>query len=597
MRAAAAVFALALVPALAAEPPANAQLAAFFEREFQYDIEQHPEDATEYGIDGYDDKMTDLSFAAIARRKAHVKAAIAELERFDGSTLSAQDRISRELMLYDLRMNDAENALYGDLPFGAGGGDGWMKVSSMDGPQTFLTQLSQATRFRDARDYENYVKRLEKIPSRLAQTMELLRAGLKSGWVPPRAAMTRVPSMYAVFMGADVTASPLWKPFEKFPADVQEADRARLVAAARKVLGEQVNPAFARLQKFLAEEYVPGGAKSLAASDLPAGRAYYEYSVRRMTTTNLSAAQIHEIGLKEVARIRAEMDRVVASTGFRGTFAEFLQFIRTDPQFFFKSGEERLRAYRDIAKRADAELPKLFAELPRTPYGVRAMQPYEGDNADHYSQPALDGSRAGFFDANVNNLKARPSHEMEATLLHEAVPGHHLQTARALELANLPKFRRSTWFVAYGEGWALYAESLGFDMGFYTDPYSHFGRLSAEMLRACRLVIDTGLHSKGWGRDESIRYLADNAGVHVDFATAEVDRYISWAGQALGYKVGELKIRELRDKARAALGERFDIRRFHNAVLDDGALPLTVLESRIDDWIAATKAAPSVAAR
>jgi uncharacterized protein (DUF885 family) len=592
-----AALALAAAPALAAEPAPNADLAAFFEREFQYDIEQHPEEATDLGIDGYDDKVTDLSFAAIARRKAHVKEAIAALERFDPATLSTQERISRDMMLYDLRMDDAENALYGDLPFGATSGDGWMKVSSMHGPQTFLTQLSQATRFRDARDYENYIKRLEKVPLRLAQTTEILRAGLKSGWVPPRAAMTRVPAMFQVFMGADVTASPLWKPFATFPAGVAADDRVRLAAAGREVLAQQVNPAFAALRKFLADEYVPHGARSLAASDLPAGRAYYEYRVRRMTTTNLTAAQIHDIGLKEVARIRAEMDRVIASTKFKGTFAQFVNFIRTDPRFFFKTGQERLRAYRDIAKRADAELPKLFAELPRTPYGVRAMQPYEGDNADHYSQPALDGSRAGFFDANVNNLKARPSHEMEATLLHEAVPGHHLQTARALELANLPKFRRSTWFVAYGEGWALYAESLGFDMGFYTDPYSHFGRLSAEMLRACRLVIDTGIHSKGWGREQSIEYLADNAGVHVDFATAEIDRYISWAGQALGYKIGELKIRELRDKARAALGDRFDIRRFHNAVLDDGALPLTVLESRIDDWIAATRANTGVASR
>jgi len=578
--------------ALAVEPAPDADLAALFEREFQYDLQEHPEEATVLGVDGYDDKVTDLSFAAIARRKAHVKATIVELERFDASKLSTQDRISRDMMLYDLRMDDAENALYGDLPFGATSGDGWMKVSSMHGPHSFLTQLSQATRFRDARDYENYIRRLSQVPSRLEQTTEILKAGVRSGWVPPREAMTRVVAMYKVFSGAAME-TPLWKPFERFPAEVSEADRARLSAAGRKVLGEQVNPAFAKFQKYLAEEYVPKGAKSLAASDLPAGPAYYEYRVRRMTTTNLTAAEIHEIGLKEVARIRAEMDRVIASTKFKGTFADFVKFINTDPQFFFKTGADRLRAYRDIAKRADAELPKLFAELPRTPYGVRAMQPYEGDNADHYSQPALDGSRAGFFEANTNNLKARPSHEMEATLLHEAVPGHHLQTARAMELANLPKFRRSTWFVAYGEGWALYAESLGFDMGFYTDPYSHFGRLSAEMLRACRLVIDTGLHSKGWKRDQSIKYLAENAGVHPDFATAEVDRYISWAGQALGYKVGELKIRQLRDKARAALGDRFDIRRFHNAVLDDGALPLTVLESRIDDWIAAVGKAPA----
>ena len=582
--------------ALAVERAPNAALAAFFEREFVLGLEEHPEQATILGIDGYDDKSTDLSPAAIARRKAHVKSAIAELERFDPAALSTQDRISREMLLYDLRLDEAENALYGNLPFGASA-DGWMKVSSMGGPQIFLTYLSQATRFRDARDYANYITRLERVPAQLDQMTSILKAGIASGWVPPRAAMTRVASMYDVFAGADVAASPLWKPFERFPAEVGEADRARLAAAGKRVLAERVHPAFAAFQRFVADEYVPNGAKSLAASDLPAGRAYYDMRVRRMTTTNLGAAQIHEIGLKEVARIRAEMDKVIASTGFKGDFAAFVNFIRTDPQFFFSRPEDRLRAYRDIAKRADAELPKLFAELPRAPYGVRAMLPYEGDNADHYSPGALDGSRAGFFEANVNNLKARPSHEMEATLLHEAVPGHHLQNSRALELGNLPKLRRSSWYVAYGEGWALYAESLGFDMGFYTDPYSHFGRLSAEMLRACRLVIDTGIHSQGWGREQSIKYLADNAGVHVDFATAEIDRYIAWSGQALGYKVGELKIRELRDKARAALGDRFDIRHFHNAVLDDGALPLTVLESRIDDWIAAVKGGTGVASR
>jgi uncharacterized protein (DUF885 family) len=585
----AAAAALAAAPAFAVEPAPSAELAAFFEREFQYDIQQHPEEATQLGIEGYDDKVTDLSFAAIARRKAHVKESIAALERFDPARLSTQDRISRDMMLYDLRMDDAENALYGDLPFGATSGDGWMKVSSMHGPQSFLTQLAQATRFRDARDYENYIKRLEKVPSRLAQTTELLRAGLKSGWLPPRAAMTRVPSMFTVFAGTDVTATPLWKPFEKFPAEVSGADRARLSAAGRKVLAEQVNPAFAALQKFLTEEYVPQGAKSLAASDLPAGRAYYEYRVRRMTTTNLTAAQIHEIGLKEVARIRGEMDRVIASTQFKGTFAEFIKFLNTDPRFFFKTPEERLRAYRDIAKRADAALPPLFAELPRTPYGIRAMEAYEGDNADHYSQPALDGSRAGFFEANVNNLGNRPSHEMEATLLHEAVPGHHLQIARALELKDLPKFRRSGGYIAYAEGWALYAESLGYEMGFYTDPYSHFGALMAEMLRACRLVLDTGLHSKDWSREQAIRYFIDNGAGNDAFAAAEVDRYIVVPAQALGYKIGELEIKSLRAKAKDALGERFDIRRFHNALLDDGALPLTVLRARIDEWIAAER--------
>ncbi len=585
----AAALAVAAASALAKEPPASKALDALFEREFAYGLAEHPEAATLLGIDGYDDKVTDFSPEAIARRKAHVKKVIAELERFAPSKLSAQDRISRDMMLLDLRIDAQENAFYDGLPFGAGYVDGWMQVSSMHGPQLFLSELVQGTAFRNSRDYENYLKRLASVPRALEQMTAILRAGLESGWVPPREAMTQVAQMFDAFAGSDISATPMWKPFAEFPASIGAADRERFAAAGRRVLAEKVHPAFAILKRFIEVEYVPGCAKSLAASALPAGSAYYALRVRAQTTTTLTPDEIHEIGKREVARIRAEMDAVIASTGFKGSFADFVQFMRTDPRFFFKTPEERLRAYRDIAKRADAELPKLFAELPRTPYGVRPMEAFEGDNADHYSPPALDGSRAGFFVANVNNLAKHPSHEMESTLLHEAVPGHHLQNARALELTALPKFRRSAWFVAYGEGWALYAESLGYEMGFYKDPYALFGRLSGEMLRACRLVIDTGLHAKGWGREESIKYLAENSGVHPDFAAAEVDRYIVWAGQALGYKIGELKIKELRDKARAALGERFDLRRFHNAVLDDGALPLTVLETRIDEWIAARK--------
>ena len=307
--------------------------------------------------------------------------------------------------------------------------------------------------------------------------------------------------------------------------------------------------------------------------------------MRSQTTTALEAGEVHRIGLAEVERIRAEMDKVIAATGFQGSFAAFLEFLHKDKRFFFSRPEERLRAYRDIAKRADAELPKLFAELPRMPYGIRAMEEFEGDNSDYYSGPALDGSRAGFFSANVNKLENRPSWEMEATLLHEAVPGHHLQIARAMELQGLPRFRRAGGFTAYQEGWALYAESLGFDMGFYKDPYQHFGRLVLEQLRAVRLVIDTGIHAKGWTREQSIRYFIDNGAGGADYAAAEVDRYIVLPGQALAYKIGELRIHALRKRAEQALGPRFDLRRFHNAVLDDGALPLTVLEARIDEWI------------
>jgi uncharacterized protein (DUF885 family) len=282
---------------------------------------------------------------------------------------------------------------------------------------------------------------------------------------------------------------------------VPAPERERLSAAGRKVLADAVHPAFATLKRFMEAEYIPACRAQLGASTLPGGPAYYAHMMRSQTTTALAAEEVHRIGLAEVARIRAEMDRVIAATGFKGTFAEFNTFVHKDKQFVFTRPEDRLRAYRDIAKRADAELPKLFAELPRMPYGIRAMEAFEGDNSDYYSGPALDGSRAGFFSANVNKLENRPSWEMEATLLHEAVPGHHLQIARAMELGDLPRFRRAGGFTAYSEGWALYAESLGFEMGFYKDPYQHFGRLVLEMLRAVRLVIDTGIHAKGWTRE------------------------------------------------------------------------------------------------
>jgi uncharacterized protein (DUF885 family) len=570
-----------------AEPAPNKALHALFEREFRNDLEESPETGTLLGLEGYDHRLSDYSPAAVARRRARVPKVITELERFDPRKLSTQDRISREVMLDKLRLAAQEHAIYGALPFEDF--RSWMPVSTMHGPHASLSQVAKATRLRSTRDYDNYLKRLAEVPRMLEQQVAAMRAGIRSGWVAPRAVMTRVPALFDAFARADVTATPLWTPFAKFADSIGADDRRRIEAEGRRVLSERVHPAFAAYRQFLETEYLPACRATLGATSLPGGARYYALRIKEHTTTNLSAEEIHEIGLKEVARIRAGMDEVMAATKFRGTFAEFMQFLNSDPQFFYATAEERLRAYRDIGKRADAELPKLFAELPRTPYGIRAMEAYEGDNADHYSVPALDGSRAGFFDANVNNLKNQPSFAMEATLMHEAVPGHHLQIARAMELKGLPEFRRSGWYVAYGEGWALYAESLGYEMGFYTDPYQRFGALSAEMLRACRLVVDTGVHAKGWTRDQAIRYLVEISGSNEAFATAEADRYIAWAGQALGYKIGALRIRALRDKAAQALGERFDLRGFHNAILDDGALPLTVLEARIDEWIAARK--------
>jgi uncharacterized protein (DUF885 family) len=587
-----ALFALApgaFAAAPAQEAPPDPALQALFDREFNNDLREAPEFATFIGIDTYNDRLRDKSAQGIARRKGHVKAELAELAAFDPAKLSTRDRISLAMKTNDLRRIDALTAMYGELPFGDGN-DSWLQLTPSGGLHIGFQDLVKATPFRNVRDYENYLKRLEALPLALQQSTATMEAGMKSGWMPPRVAMLRVPAQIATLNGADVTTTPLYAPFRKFPATIGPEDQKRLAAAGEGVLKERVRPAFVALQQFVESRYLPALRTDLAASKLPAGRRYYDFMVASMTTTTLTAEQVHAIGLAEVARIRGEMDKVIASTGFKGSFAEFVQSIKSDPRFFHTSAEDMLMHYRDIAKRADAELPKLFAELPRLPYGVRPMEPYEGDNAEHYTRGALDGSRAGYFEANTNNLQRRSKYDMEAVLLHEAVPGHHLQIARQQELQGLPQFRRAAFYVAYGEGWALYAESLGDEMGMYRDPYTKFGQLSAEMWRACRLVVDTGLHAFDWTRDQSIRYLVDNAAIQESAAIAETDRYILNPGQALGYKIGELKIKALRAKATQALGDKFDLRRFHNAVIDEGAMPLTLLEARIDEWIESEKA-------
>jgi uncharacterized protein (DUF885 family) len=362
---------------------------------------------------------------------------------------------------------------------------------------------------------------------------------------------------------------------------------------AEKVLHGAVIPALQAFRDYLANTWVPAATASLGASALPHGADYYALSLERYTTTRMTPQEIHDLGLREVARIDGELRTVLQEAAFEGTLAEFRAFLRTDKRFQFATAEEELAAFRDLTKRVDPQLPGLFAELPRLPYGVRAMSPEEGNNAPHYIAGAIDGSRAGYFEANTNNLAAWPRWTMDALALHEAVPGHHLQIARAQELTGLPKLRRAYWNSGYVEGWGLYAEGLGKELGLYADPYSRFGRLAMEAHRACRLVVDTGLHSLGWSRERAIDYLIEHGQLERGFAEAEIDRYLVWPGQATAYKVGEQKILALREKARAALGPRFELRRFHNAVLDHGALPLTVLEGAIEVWIAGERGRPA----
>ena len=568
-----------------ADPTVAAQ--AIFEEYWQWQLREFPELATRIGDHRYDDRLSDQSAAAVDKRRATRADFRERLANVDAAALSSTHRVSLRILRYQLDRAVALDKLC--APFSCSFGDFWSPVTQFYGPQFDLPQLVSATRFASVRDYDAYLKRLDAWPAQIDQLIARMESGMKLGWMPAKIAIVRVPGQLDAQLDPDPAKSSEYKPFLAFPAEIAQADRERLAAAGQRAIKDNVNPAFRRLREFYDKRYLPAAREKIAASSLPPGMPYYEAVLALYTTTRMSPKEIHDLGLAEVARIGKEMDATVAATGFKGTRAEFQKSINTDPRFFYTNREDMLAGYRDIAKRADAELPRFFAELPRLPYGIRAMQPEEGDNAEHYVRGSADGSRAGYFEANVNSLSRRPKWTMETLLLHEAVPGHHLQIARAQEMKNLPEFRRNAFFVAYTEGWALYAESLGYEMGFYTDPYTKFGNLSGEMHRAARLVVDTGIHAFGWTREQAIAYIEDNAALTPEFATAEVDRYIVLPAQATAYKIGELKIKALRAKARKELGDRFDLRRFHNAVIDNGAVPLDVLEVQIDEWIAAER--------
>jgi uncharacterized protein (DUF885 family) len=424
------------------------------------------------------------------------------------------------------------------------------------------------------------------------QTIALLERGLAAKITPPRVTLRDVPAQALNLVVDDPLQSPLLAAFAHFPPEMPAAEQERLRAAAVAAYRDAVAPAFRKLNAFLAQKYVPGARTTLAMRDLPDGLAWYAVRARSSTTTNLSPEQIHALGLAEVKRIRGQMDSVIAASGFRGSFADFVQFLRTDPRFYFTTPEDLLRASRDVAKRIDPALTRLFGTLPRLPYGVSPIPSYaERSQTTAYYQPGSPlAHRAGTYFVNTYNLPARPRWEMEALTLHEAVPGHHLQIALAQELDGVPEFRRYGGYTAFVEGWGLYSESLGGELGLYAEPYSKFGQLTYEMWRAIRLVLDTGIHTMGWTREQAIDYFKANAAKTEHDITVEVDRYIVWPGQALAYKIGELKIKELRAYATATLRDRFDVRAFHDQVLGAGAVPLDVLEARIHAWVAAVQA-------
>jgi uncharacterized protein (DUF885 family) len=561
--------------ALPAVEDETKKLHTLFDDEWQWSLREYPEMATRIGDARYNDRLTDLAGPALETRKAHKRELLKRIREIDRGSMKGQDVLSYDLFLRETEQSVALQRFPSE----------YMSISQMAGVHISIPELPRVAPLRSVKNYEDFLARLEAYPRQVDQVIDLLKRGVDTGWMPPEVALRKVPPQLAKQLALDVKQSSLYKPFENFPEAIGPADRSRLEARALETIKGSIVPALERLHRFIAESYLPRCRKDIAATLLPDGANYYQAQIRLYTTTDFSAHVIHKIGIKEVERIRAEMDGVIKETGFSGSFPEFLNLLRTDPRFAKLESDQVLPGFRDIAKRVDPELPKLFAELPRTPYGIREIPAYQGETAEHYTRGAADGSRAGYFNANVLKGATRRKYEMEALLLHEAVPGHHLQVARAQELKELPEFRRTGGYSAYSEGWGLYAESLGAELGLYKDPYSKFGRLSFEIHRACRLVVDTGMHALGWSREQAIDYLRANSGLSESFIEAEIDRYIVWPGQALAYKIGELKIKELRARAEKALGTKFDIRKFHNALIDDGPMPLDLLERRIDEWI------------
>ena len=570
----------ALVQVISSSDAAK-KLHVLFDEDWQWGLQQYPEIATLLGDNRYNDRLTDLSPQAIERAKAHEREMLDRIQKIDRSRLNGQDAISYDLFLRDKKLNVEGQRFPTE----------YMPIDQMNGVQITFGQLAGSTPFRNAKDYRDYLARLAAFPKQIDQTIALMNRGIETKWVPPAGPLRSVPDQIEGQIKDTPTESPYYKPFERFPREMSATDTSELGRAAIRAIKEEVNPALKKLDVFIKEKYLPACRKDVGASSLPDGEAFYQYSIRRQTTTDLTARQIHDIGLKEVARIRKAMEAVIQKSGFKGSFAEFLTFLRTDPRFYYTKPEDLVAGYSYIAKRSDGKLPELFAELPRNSYGVRVIPDYEApaQTTAYYQPGAADGSRAGLYMINTYKLETRPKYEMEALTLHESVPGHHLQIARAQELKGLPDFRRNGGYTAYVEGWGLYAESLGEEMGFYADPYSKFGQLTYEMWRACRLVVDTGMHAFGWTRQQAIDFMKENTAKTENDIVVEVDRYIVWPGQALAYKIGELKIKELRARVKQELGAHFDVRKFHNAVLDDGALPLDVLDKRINEWIAEQK--------
>lgn len=542
-------------------------------------IVQNRQDASPYnnnpqGVDGY--LLPNLTAEYLAQEYKKNIQLLADLDTVNIDKLSDENRINFSILRAQVQNSVDEyvfNAHY-------------MPLTSEYGFHSSLSFMVKSSQYKTLQDYKNYLARLAQVPRFFEQNVYWMKQGLAIGLTQPKAVLKGYEDSISVYIVDDVTQSEFYQPFLTNTAGLSSSEFYELQLQAKTIIKEQVIAAYKDYFTFFTEEYQAGARDSIGISATPNGAAFYANRAKHYTTTDMTPKEIHELGLKEVARIRSEMEEVIKEVGFKGTFAEFIHFLRTDPQFYATTPEQLLKEAAYIAKKMDAQLPTLFHTLPRKPYGVVAVPT---NIAPKYTTGRYSGSnrddQAGYYWVNTYALDKRPLYALEALTLHEAVPGHHLQISLNAELENLPSYRRDAYLSAFGEGWGLYSEYLGIEAGFYQDPYSRFGRLTYEMWRAARLVVDTGMHMYGWSRERAMNFMGDNTALSLHNVKTETDRYISWPAQALSYKIGELTIKRLRKEAEQALGQKFDVREFHHQVLRHGSVPLSVLEQQIRLYI------------
>ena len=564
--------------ALAAAKASNGPLLKLLDTTWQEDLADDPLSATQLGDPRFNDKWPDMSLEAIDRRQKKNYTRLQSLTKINREKLDKADQLNYDLFQREVKTRIEE---YQFKP--------WMFANRTgDGPQA-LAEVAEYAPFTTVKDYDNWIARLNTTGIYVDQWILLLTQGTTERLTQPRIVINKVLEQLKGPLTADPEANPFYAPFKKMPAGIPAAEQARLTAAGKAAVQVVAIPAFQRFDKFFRDVYLPASRDTVGIYDIPGGEQYYRNRIKFYTTVdNMDAARIHNLGLEEVKRIRAEMEKTLEGINFLGTLEQFLGFMRTDPRFFYKTPEELMAAYTKSARGIEPQLPKLFGRLPKTPFGIRAIPAASAPTTTtaYYQPPSLDGSRPGNYYVNLYRPETRPMWEIEALTAHESVPGHHLQIALAYELTGLPQFRRNAGYTAFVEGWALYSEKLGYDLGLYQDDFSKFGQLNYDMWRAVRLVVDTGMHAFKWNRDQAIYYFKQNTGKSDLDITNEIDRYISWPGQALAYKIGQLRIQSLRAEAEKALGDRFDVRAFHDKLLGSGALPLSILEAEMRAWIA-----------